>query len=185
MKTVTIVRALILALIILLLVVTVTWRYGQLKIHVGVTHFFDRAETILSTLAVHDPGLQRSAPPPVPFEHPDDPLPEFAERFSHIPQKELFDPLSSNEKSKRFLQVRYGLAVHSVPVKSRYEIRYGPTWFVWSDGPSQTAPEIVEQASGSIRVYRFLSTPYDASNGLRSRGYLYADLNGIRLGRID
>lgn len=85
------------------------------------------------------------------------------------------------------IQFGIGTVIHQKADIKRQSYHHDTVVFVSSRGPSRkdisieaTMPYSMHDGlSGKIM---FLDAPYDISNGLFSRGYLYADTNGVRLG---
>lgn len=175
-----------LALVILGLMAVLTWRYRVLRTEVNAIHFFGRAEEVLSLTG--SAGMDPLAPAPLPedLKRREGNLATLVQAvFPQVPAVDWLDPFAPGPDSSRILFLYYGYVRHAstalpVPVENK------PVWFVWSPGPSGTAPRFIPAGPrDGWPAYEFRSAPYHSSNGLGSEGYLYVDAAGNRLGEIE
>ncbi|MBN2329878.1 MAG: hypothetical protein JXR73_22245 [Candidatus Omnitrophica bacterium] len=178
-------RIILLGLILAALAVLMVHRYGQLRIEFDNARFFRNASVALSLTARGEFNPQAE---PIPSEWKtmeENPLPLFHSLYPETKKKALIDPFLPAGLPDRLMQLRYGYVEHDQWTPPKERVFNKPTWFVWGCGPAQVAPEWVESAAGEgERLFRFISSPYDPSNGLRSMGYLYMDQMGGRIGKI-
>lgn len=178
-------RILLLALVLAALAALMVYRYGQLRIEFDNTRFFRNASVALSLTSR---GEFNSQVEPIPGEWKTmegNPLPLFYSLYPETQKKSLIDPFLPVDLPDRFLHLRYGYVEHDQWIPPQDRVFNKPTWFVWGCGPAQIAPKWIESAAGEgERLFRFISSPYHPSNGLRSQGYLYMDQIGRRIGKI-
>lgn len=178
-------RILLLSVVLAVLALLMVHRYGQLRIEFDNTRFFRNASVALS---LTNRGELNPQTAPIPNEWKtmeENPLPLFHSLYPETQKKALIDPFLPDALPDRFLQLRYGYVEHDqwTPPKDRFYNK--AVWFVWGCGPAQVAPEWIESVTGEgERLFRFVSSPYHPSNGLRSQGYLFQDQMGIRIGKI-
>lgn len=178
-------RIAILIFAILVVAGIIVRRYGQLRIEFDNTRFFTNAGIALS-LATRDELNPQSTSIPDSFrEFKGNILPRLCVLYPTTRKKSLIDPYFPIGLTDRYIEMRFGYVEHSNWMPPETAWRGRPVWFVWSSGPAQIAPVMVEEASEDrIRIFRFNSPPYQPSNGLGSEGYLYSDSVGNRVGKI-
>ena len=178
-------RGLLLCCAFTVLTALMGWRYFQLKTRVKITQFFRQAPLLFPALL--DVSIHPSSAPVPPSirKQTGDVLPELRRLFPTMPLRRREDPFSPESGRKRMLEVRYGVVRHGAVVQMPYENLNRPVWFTWSAGPSGADPGLVSELIDAVTpAHRFAAPPYQPSNGLWSRGYLYVDSRGGQLGNF-
>lgn len=106
-------------------------------------------------------------------------LPLLKDEFLALPEKHYADPFQPGNE----LLLLYGYVRHPVEIEDSYFNNDEPVWFTYSRGSGGAMPKLeITRQSGQRSEYRFLSQPFDISNGINSKGYIYYDSRGLRLG---
>ncbi|MBD3267953.1 hypothetical protein GF373_14905 [bacterium] len=162
----------------------IAWEYQRLHTQNQVRLFFRNGDRILSFV---NPRPLEPTGPPNSHLHP------LKTKFGnllflipqleiHIPPKYLSDPFDPHHD----MELRHGIVTHPIPIESPLGQPNQPAWFCFSAGPAEVGPiletNLIHQSEG--RKYRFISMPYDVSNGLWSEGYLFMDSHGNQRGRL-
>ena len=178
-------RVIFLGVVGILLAVLVIFRYQLLKTRVDITQFFNDSSYVLSFL-LQDDFSKRTAPIPEEVKkQPKNLLPEVTQAIADLKNIPFYDPFSSAGEPGKPLELRFGRVQHPMAIQSPFWTPDRARWFTWSRGPSRREPEIkTEPIHDDYSFYRFVSPPYQVSNGLWSDGYLYLDSKGLELGKI-
>ena len=177
-------QKLVLGLMVILVGVMIHSRYGQLKMQRRLCMYFRNAGQVLSQLRAPVEMQMGLEIPTEIKEKPGNVIHDLIPFLKDTPPKYTLNPVSASPAA--LLDIRYGEVQHPVPLKSTMQYIPGKQlWFCFAPGPLGMAPAVeITEPTPLHRIYRFLSMPYNLTNGIQSEGYLFADSRGIRFGEF-
>jgi hypothetical protein len=161
------------------------WIYQQVYIKEQLSRFVENANEIVFFEPIEGIALPPSNESGITIEmikqHAGNRLELARSSFLKTENKYLIDPFQPRQN----LPLLYGVVRHPVKIdETQYDLQ-SPVWFTYSPGPSGERVQMqIIRSSNQPEHYQFVSPPYDTSNGLRSQGYVYADSQGLRFGKV-
>lgn len=165
------------ALVVMIGVVAgaLSYRYYEYRLYRDIRVFFDQTAPLLP-FSMEE--ISRSPMLPIP-----EALPDGGNLIAHVVNEQT--GTRNFRYATETVFAGYGRIDGFVPPSQWVQDENTPTWFLITPRPGSAMAEVSITKENQGWVYSLQEAPYDASNGLWSKGFLYVDALGRRSGYYD